>query len=157
MTDIGTRHHVGLPVHVYPMYENALRAKRGQSLHDNHLESTELYADFEGISSENKNSWNYGKPLKGREGIRSISKSNRMICSPCKFQSVFDLPSLISSDPLLMNAFNNVNLAAAVILTSVEVAEGLGIPKNKWIYPLGGAGTSDSEHCQCRVNVPGAC
>ncbi len=55
---------------------------------------------------------------------------------------------LTSLDPLLMNAFNNVNLAAACILTSTEYAEELGIPKSQWIYPLGGAGTSDNTDCK---------
>ena len=50
--------------------------------------------------------------------------------------------------PLLMNAFNNVNLGAACILTSTEYAKELGVPENKWIYPLGGAGTQDSENCK---------
>ena len=47
-----------------------------------------------------------------------------------------------------MNAFNNVNLAAACILTSTEYAEELGVSEDKWIYPLGGAGTQDSENCK---------
>ena len=51
------------------------------------------------------------------------------------------------TDPLLMNAFNNVNLAAAVILTSVELARTLNISESKWIYPLSGAGTQDSSEC----------
>lgn len=50
-------------------------------------------------------------------------------------------------DPLLMNAFNNVNLAGAVILTSTDYATELGIPKSQWVYPLGGAGTKDSDKC----------
>lgn len=129
------------------MYENAFRANRKQSLHENHVESTELYVNFEEIASKNENSWNYGESPKGRKIIGTVSKSNRMICSPCKFQSVFELLSLICSDPLLMNAFNNVNLAAATILTSVELAKEFGILEHKWIYPLGGAGTRDSEHC----------
>lgn len=52
------------------------------------------------------------------------------------------------SDPLLMNAFNTVNLAGACILTSTTLAEELGVPKNKWVYPLGGAGTRDSYDCE---------
>jgi hypothetical protein len=56
-------------------------------------------------------------------------------------------------DPLLMNAFNNVNLAGACILTSVEYAMEMGIPEEKWVYPLGGAGTSDSEKCKV-VHIP---
>ena len=51
------------------------------------------------------------------------------------------------ADPLLMNAFNNVNLAGACILTSTEYARQLGIAESKWIYPLGGAGTKDSDNC----------
>lgn len=51
-------------------------------------------------------------------------------------------------DPLLMNAFNNVNLAASCILTSTEYARYLGIAESKWIYPLGGAGTQDSDNCR---------
>lgn len=52
------------------------------------------------------------------------------------------------TDPLLMNAFNTVNLAAACIVTSTEYARELGIPRSKWIYPLGGAGTQDSTDCK---------
>jgi hypothetical protein len=54
----------------------------------------------------------------------------------------------IFSDPLLMNAFNNINLAAACILTSTQFARELGVPEDKWIYPLGGAGTRDSDNCK---------
>lgn len=51
-------------------------------------------------------------------------------------------------DPLLMNAFNTVNLAAACILTTTEYAKELGIPESKWVYPLGGAGTKDCDECK---------
>lgn len=51
-------------------------------------------------------------------------------------------------DPLLMNAFNDVNLAAAVILTSTEWAREMGVPEEKWVYPLGGSGTRDSVDCE---------
>lgn len=51
-------------------------------------------------------------------------------------------------DPLLMNAFNGVNLSAACILTSTEHAEKLGIPKENWVYMLGGAGTHEKDNCE---------
>lgn len=47
-----------------------------------------------------------------------------------------------------MNAFNTVNLASACILTSVGYAEELGVPRDRWIFPLGGAGTQDSSECE---------
>lgn len=58
------------------------------------------------------------------------------------------------TDPLLMNAFNTVNLAAACILTSTTFAEELGIPKEKWIYVLGGAGTQDQNDCMPSFSPP---
>lgn len=45
-----------------------------------------------------------------------------------------------------MNALNNVNLAAACLLTSTKHARELGIPESRWIYLLGGAGTQDADN-----------
>jgi hypothetical protein len=59
--------------------------------------------------------------------------------------------TISSLDPLLMNAFNTVNLAAACLLTSTEYARQLGVPESQWIYPLGGAGTKDSDYCTCAL------
>lgn len=56
-----------------------------------------------------------------------------------------------------MNAFNTVNLAAACILTSVEHAETLGIPKENWVYVLGGAGTGESSNCKSLLPKPLVC
>ena len=50
-----------------------------------------------------------------------------------------------------MNAFNAVNLSGACLLTSTEFAEELGVPKEKWIYLLGGAGTKDSADCNLLI------
>lgn len=50
-----------------------------------------------------------------------------------------------------MNAMPFVDLAAACIVTSTEHAEKLGIPKSKWIYPLGGAWARDSEDCMISI------
>lgn len=46
-----------------------------------------------------------------------------------------------------MNAFNNINLAGSCVLTSTEYAKEIGIPESKWVYPLGGAGSSDATEC----------
>jgi hypothetical protein len=51
-----------------------------------------------------------------------------------------------------MNAFNTVNLASAIILTSISFAKSLRVPESKWIYPLGGAGTKDSDEFWKRPN-----
>ncbi|KAK2595105.1 hypothetical protein QQS21_007190 [Conoideocrella luteorostrata] len=127
----GTMHSMGLPIHVYPLYENGRRANRGQSASQNGIESAVMYAAFDKIASENEYSWNYQQSPKTAEQLGLPSKKNRMICDPY---------------PLLMNAFNGVNLSAACILTSTENAEKLGISRDKWIYVLGGAGTHEKEN-----------
>ncbi|KAK0119515.1 hypothetical protein ONS95_010956 [Cadophora gregata] len=134
---IGTLHSIGLPIHIYPLYENAFRAHRGQSILDNNKESAELYADFAKVAEGNTLAWNYGKPAASEAVIGTVSSTNRMICFPY---------------PLLMNAFNNINLAGSCVLTSTEYAKELGIPESKWIYPLGGAGSSDDPDFWQRPN-----
>ncbi|KAL4903687.1 hypothetical protein BDW74DRAFT_156000 [Aspergillus multicolor] len=127
--DLGSRHFLGAPIQVYPLYEAAFRAHMKQTLSDNHKESVDLYADFAAVAAKLPHSWSYGQEPETVESIGTVTKRNRMICSPY---------------PLLMNAFNTVNLAAACIITTTSFARELGIPESKWIYPLGGAGTSDA-------------
>ncbi|KAF3927405.1 hypothetical protein ABW21_db0205841 [Orbilia brochopaga] len=134
--DIGARHDIGAPIHIYPLYENGFRAHRGQSIADNNRESARLYAHFAQVAEKNPYAWNKGRAAT-EDAIATVGGKNRMICFPY---------------PLLMNAFNTVNLAAAVILTSIEYARTLGVPESKWIYPLGGAGTQDSEQFWLRPN-----
>jgi len=50
-----------------------------------------------------------------------------------------------------MSAFNNIDLAGSCTVTSTEYAEELGVPESKRIYPLGGAGTQDSDNCKGSV------
>ena len=86
-TDTGAKHEIGLPIHVYPLYENATRAQRKQSLKENHDESSELYADFAKVAQGNTASWNFGKTPKTKEEIATVGKKNRMICFPCEYTS----------------------------------------------------------------------
>ncbi|KAJ9499182.1 hypothetical protein H2202_005339 [Exophiala xenobiotica] len=130
-THLGQVQGITDPIQIYPLYENGFRAHRGQAPSDNHQESAQLYADFAKVAEKQLYAWNYGKPAKTKEEIATVTKRNRMICLPY---------------PLLMNAFNTVNLAAACILTSTTYAEQLGIPQTKWIYALGGAGTQDADN-----------
>ncbi|KAF1999553.1 hypothetical protein P154DRAFT_436929 [Amniculicola lignicola CBS 123094] len=134
--NLGAVHSIGSPIHIYPLYENAFRAHRQQSLEANHEESVQLYAEFAEVAEKMPYAWNQGSKA-DKETIKTVGKKNRMICLPY---------------PLLMNAFNTVNLASAVILTSTSVAQELGIPKERWIYPLGGAGIKDADEFWKRPN-----
>ena len=120
-----------------------------QSIAENHKESSQMYAEFAKVADGNEYAWSYGSKAETEESIGAVTKRNRMICLPCKtlVYPVVDDVALTHQDPLLMNAFNTINLAGAVILTSTDNARKLGIPSEKWIYPLGGAGTRDSDDC----------
>jgi hypothetical protein len=150
--DYGAKHDMGRPIQLYPLYENGLRAHRNQSIQDNHAESARMYAEFAKVAEKNQYAWNYSAPAQTEQSIKTVSDKNRMICFPCKClgrQDIEDAAILtLVVDPLLMNAFNTVNLSAACIVTSTEYARQLGIPQERWIYPLGGAGTMDSNECE---------
>jgi hypothetical protein len=68
---------------VYPLYENAFRAQRGQSLKANHEESAKLYANFSKVAETNEFAWSQGK-YDSEEVIGTIGPKNRMICYPCQ-------------------------------------------------------------------------
>ncbi|KAH0377331.1 hypothetical protein KCU92_g9286, partial [Aureobasidium melanogenum] len=134
---IGAKHMIGAPIQVYPLFENGLRAQRGQSMEDNNTESAKLYAQFAQVANKNPLAWSFPRTSETEETIGRVSSKNRMICFPY---------------PLLMNAFNTINLAGAVVLTSVSYARELGIAEDRWIYVLGGAGTQDSDNFWERPN-----
>lgn len=50
---------------------------------ENHKESAKLYAEFSAVAEKQKYSWNYGR-RDDENTIGTISKKNRMICTPCK-------------------------------------------------------------------------
>ncbi|RQM07246.1 hypothetical protein DH86_00000937, partial [Scytalidium sp. 3C] len=89
---------------------NGFRAHRGQSIEENNKESARLYAEFAKVAERNPQAWNYGSS-QTEETIGTVTKRNRMICFPY---------------PLLMNAFNTINLAGACLLTTTTFAEELG-------------------------------
>lgn len=126
-----------------------------QSISDNHKESAKMYAEFAKVAEGNEYAWSFGAKAETEESIGTVGRRNRMICLPCELRfiekCVLERTRLTVTDPLLMNAFNTINLAGAVILTSTDHARKLGIPLEKWIYPLGGAGTRDSDDCRMRT------
>jgi len=83
LAGIGALHSIGLPVHIYPLYENGFRAHRGQSIEENNAESARLYAEFAEISKNNEFSWNYNQQAPTEEEIGTVTSRNRMICFPC--------------------------------------------------------------------------
>jgi acetyl-CoA C-acetyltransferase len=115
------------PVQMYPVFENALRYARGESLAA-HLERiSRLWAGFSAVAAKNPHAWI--REAKTAEQIRTPGPDNRMVGFPY---------------PKLMNSNNNVDQGAALILASVETAQRLGVAREKWVFPW--AGTDAHDH-----------
>lgn len=88
LLDVGAVHQIGAPIHIYPLYENGFRAHRNQTIQENNDESAQLYAEFAEVAAKNPQAWQYGKPPASKDFIGTVSKKNRMICFPCKFDFI---------------------------------------------------------------------
>ena len=119
-------------VQVYPMYDNAIRFQRGESVAE-HLERvSSLWARFNDVAQTNPNAWVQNNM--SAEEIRTPSAANRPISYPyTKF----------------MNANMSVNMGAALIMASAEKADALGIPESRWVYPH--AGVKGYDHFSASV------
>jgi acetyl-CoA C-acetyltransferase len=133
--EIEQRHQAHLPIRIYPLFENALRAHRGWSMARHRQRLGKLYEGFAAIARDNPHAW--FRDGKTAEQITTIHADNRMISFPY---------------PKYVNAIMDVDQAAALILTSVGTARELGIPERKWVYVRGTADAFDHWFISDRVD-----
>ena len=115
------------PAYVYPLFEQALRIANGESIEDHGRRVGDLWARFNAVAVDNPNAW-IRKPVTAEE-ISTPGPQNRMISWPYT---------------KLMNSNNMVDQGAALLLTSVEQAQRLQIPADRWVYPLAGTDAHDT-------------
>lgn len=125
--DAEIRIHLDRPAYVYPLFEQALRVARGESIEHHIRRIGELWARFNAVAVDNPNAW-IRTPMTAEEICRPGPR-NRMISWPYT---------------KLMNSNNMVDQGAALILTSVEQATRLQIPAERWIYPQAGTDAHDT-------------
>lgn len=116
-----------LPIQIYPMFESAIRSEAKRDIYQHDQLISELWSRFSNVACTNDFAWSKS-PLTA-EQIRTVTPKNRMIGLPYR---------------KVMNSNNQVDMAAALIICSVGKATQLGIPRDKWIFPL--AGTDCHEH-----------
>lgn len=121
-SDLERKYGLTGPTDIYPIFENALRAKRGLDL-DTHRQSMgALFTRFTEIAAANPHAW-FPVQRSARE-LTTVTPQNRMISFPyTKY----------------LNAILSTDQAAALIMMSVEAARSFGVPEEKWIYWWGGA------------------
>ena len=115
------------PIVSYPMFENALRKKYGHSIEEHQNYMGRLFAPFSEVASRSPYAWY--KQVRTPEEISWPSSNNRYVGWPyTKY----------------MNAMNQINQSAALILTSVGYAKEKGIPSDKWVFLHGCADANDT-------------
>jgi acetyl-CoA C-acetyltransferase len=133
--DIEMGHGANVPVRIYPLFENAIRAHKGRSIDDHQRRLAALCERLAQVAKDNPFAW--FRDGKTAEEIGTVTAENRMICFPY---------------PKYMNAIMEVDQAAAVIMTSVGTAQELGIPKEKWVYIWACADAIDLWYLSERLN-----
>jgi acetyl-CoA C-acetyltransferase len=135
VTPYETRHGLNRPINIYPMFENALRARDGRSLAAHQARLGKLFASFSQVAAGNPDAW--FPTARSPEELVTVSEKNRMIGFPY---------------PKLLNAIMEVDQSAGVILASVKKARELGVPESQWVYLHGCADAADLWHPLDRQN-----
>lgn len=117
---------IQIPSQYYAMSENALRHHYGRSVEDHQRAIGELFTRFTEVAAASPHAW---YPVKrSAEEIAWPGDRNRYVGWPyTKY----------------MNAMNQINQSASLLLTSVDYARQLGISEDKFIYVHGCADTKE--------------
>jgi len=116
----------GLAVEAYPILESALRARNGWSIDEHRDRLGRLWESFAAVAAENPFAWIRDAP--DAATITSPTLTNRMVSEPYTKLLVANLP---------------VDLGAALVLCSLEVARSCGISDDRMVFPLGHACADD--------------
>lgn len=111
------RYGIVAPTDVYPLYENACRARWGQTLAAAQAESAEIWAGFSRVAAANPNAWLRNAITE--EQILDVSPTNRPIAFPYTKLTV---------------ANASVNQGAAFIVTNLAKAKAAGVSEEQLIY-----------------------
>lgn len=126
VTEYEARHGLNRPINIYPMFENALRARDGRPIPDHQRRMGELFSRFTEVAAKNPEAW---FPIaRSPEELVAVSEKNRMVGFPY---------------PKLLNAIMEVDQSAAVLMASEEKARELGVPEEKWVYLHGCGDAAD--------------
>ncbi|MDI5979149.1 crotonase/enoyl-CoA hydratase family protein [Amycolatopsis magusensis] len=117
---------LGAPVFVYPLLESALRGREGGDPDEHRARIAGLWSRMSEVAASNPFAWD--PTPRTPEEIATPGERNRWV-----------------SDPYtkLMCANLQVDLAAALVVTSVAAAHAAGIPQDRWVFVHAGASATE--------------
>jgi acetyl-CoA C-acetyltransferase len=119
-------HGLYRPINTYPLFENSLQHHLGAAREQHHALIAELCSRMSRVAADNPYAWRQRHRSAG--DIGTVARNNRYIGYPYT---------------RAMNAVMEVDMAAAVIMTTAGKARELGIEEDRWIYLRGGADVND--------------
>ena len=123
------------PVNTYPLFENAIRGTKERSAEEHLKWLGKFFSPFSKVASENPYAW--FRTYRSPEEIATPAESNRFVGFPyTKY----------------LTAVIEVDMSAAVVMTSVAKARELGIPQAKWVFLHGCGDANDIWNVSERVN-----
>jgi acetyl-CoA C-acetyltransferase len=129
LTPLELRYGLTLPLHMYPLMENALRYHEGLGIEAHRREVAEFCAGFSAVAARNPYAW-FKEPKSAAE-ILALSEENRMASFPYSKS---------------MCSVMEVDQSAALFMTDDATAGKLGVPRENRIYLLGSGDASDIWH-----------
>jgi len=118
-----------LPIHLYGLIENDLRARRGLTLAEHRREIAAFVARSSAVAAQHP--YAHRPHQLGTDEVAAIGPHNRMVSFP--------YAKLMCSNP-------TVNQAAAVIVTSWAEARAAGVPDDRLVFVRGTGAAEDAFH-----------
>jgi acetyl-CoA C-acetyltransferase len=119
-------HGITFPTQVYPLFEQAIRHRRGSGLGEHLASMARLFEPFSKVAAGN--AYAYFRSPRSAAELATPEGENPFIALPYG---------------RLMNARDGVDQGAAVVLTSVGRARSLGIPSERWVFLHGCADAAE--------------
>jgi acetyl-CoA C-acetyltransferase len=117
---------LNLPTNVYPLFENARRARLGWSIAEQRDRLGRLWSNFARVAAANPYAWIHDAPA--AEMITTPSADNRMVAFPYTKLLMANMP---------------VDMAASFIMTSFAHATSIGVARDRMVFPVCGADAND--------------
>ena len=118
---------IAMPTEIYPLFEQALRHRRGRSIDEQLDVVGALWSGFSQVAAANPHAW-VQQAMTPAE-VRTAGPDNRWVTWPYT---------------KVMCANNAVEQGAGLILCSAAKASALGIARDRWVFPLAGTEAHDT-------------
>jgi acetyl-CoA C-acetyltransferase len=121
VSDLEGAYDLFFPATMYPLIETAIRAASGRAPDEHRLFMAGLWERLSKVAAANPHAWS--RVAMSASEIAAVTPDNRYIAYPYVKHMVANI---------------NVDQGAAVLLTTTEEADRLGISREKRVFPLGG-------------------